>query len=261
MAVLMLQAEGKLNIQDPICQYISDCPDYWQGISLHHLLTHTSGLSDWVQPWGDSTDMPTTSLQLVDHLKHKPPYFEPGEGFRYSENGYIVLGYIIEKVSGQPYEIFLKQRILEPLGMANSGYGDEEVAVGYKVIGTKAPVPDLLFRYSASGLYASVEDLYLWDQALYGTQLLPQEYLDRMFSGYARTPSVDIEEADYGYGWFIGKVLDRQVIAHGGSMAGYTAMFLRFPDEQVTIIVLRNYGMDVYDRLEIELARMVFNSN
>lgn len=257
-AVLMLQAAGKLNVQDSICQYIPDCPDYWQGISLHHLLTHTSGLSDWVQPWESAAERPTSSLELVDHLKHEPPYFEPGEGFRYSENGYVVLGYIIEKVSDQRYDIFLQQRIFEPLGMANSGYGNEEVAVGYNPIGTKAPDPDLLFRYSASGLYASVEDLYRWDQALYSTQLLPQEYMDRMLSGYVRTPSVDIEEADYGYGWFIGKVLNRRVIAHGGSMAGYTAMFLRFPDDRATIVVLRNYGLDVYDHLEIELAKMVF---
>jgi len=258
MAVLMLEAEGKLDVQDPICQYIPDCPEYWQEITIHHLLTHTSGLSDWIQPWAGEEDIPSTSLELVEQIKHKPPYFAPGEELRYSGNGYIVLGHIIEEVSGQSYESFLQQRIFEPLGMVNSGLGDENVTVGYWKDGEKAPVPDLLFQYSAGGLYSSVEDLYLWDQALYGEQLIPQEYLDRIFTGYARTSSMDIDEADYGYGWFIGKILDRPVIAHGGGMNGFTSMLLRFPNEQVTIIVLRSYGIPIYDRLEIELAKMVF---
>ena len=142
--------------------------------------------------------------------------------------------------------------------MPVSAPASKNVAVGYWKGGEKAPVPDLLFQYSAGGLYSSVEDLYLWDQALYGEQLIPQESLDRMFTGYARTPSMDIDEADYGYGWFVGKILDRPVLAHGGGMSGFTPMILRFPDEQVTVIVLRNYGIQIYDRLEIELAKMVF---
>jgi CubicO group peptidase (beta-lactamase class C family) len=250
-----------LDIQDLICGYIPDCPNYWQEITIHHLLTHTSGMSDWIQPWDGETCAPSTALELVAQLKHEPPYFEPGENFRYSNNGYIVLGYIIEKISGQSYQEFLRERIFEPLGMENSGYDADNVALGYKAIGIPVPVPDLLFRYSGSGLYSSVEDLYLLDQALYSEQLILQEYLDRMFTGYARTTSMDIEPADYGYGWFIGKILDRPVIAHGGMMAGYTAMFLRFPDERMTIIVLRNVGMEIYDRLEIELARNVFGED
>jgi len=142
--------------------------------------------------------------------------------------------------------------------MSNSGY-DNNVAVGYKPIGIKAPVPDPLFQGSASGLYSSVEDLHLWDQALYEDRLVPKEYLDMMFTGYVRTPSVDFEGANYGYGWFIGNILDRSMVAHGGLMSGYTSMLLRFPDERVTIIVLRNYEVQVYDRLEIELAKMVFD--
>ncbi len=261
MAVMLLQADGNLDVQDPICRYIPECPDYWQGITLHHLLTHTSGVSDWIPSWGSEADKPTTGLERVELIKQKAPYFKPGEQFRYSENGYIILGFVIEKVSGQAYDEFLKEYIFEPLGMDNSGYEGNSVAVGYKATGIKAPIPDLLFRYSASGLYSSVEDLYLWDQALYGEQFISQEYLDMMFKGYARTPSLDMKDADYGYGWFIGNILNRPVIAHGGMMSGYTAMILRFPDERMTIIVLRNYEMARYDRLEIELAKMVFGEN
>jgi CubicO group peptidase (beta-lactamase class C family) len=265
LAILMLEARGQLDVQDPICDYVADCPEYWQGLTIHHLLTHTSGLSDWSQPWRDESDRPANSAQLIDHFRGKPPYFGPGEDLRYSANGYIVLGHIIEQVSGQSYQAFLQQEVFEPLGMANSGYGHHDsMAVGYRPvgdgeqIGERAPVPDLLFRYSAGGLYSSVEDLFRWEQALHQEELIPREYEGRMFTGYARTPSVDIEGADYGYGWFVGRVLDRPVLAHSGVLPGFTATLMRFPREKVTIIVLRNYGLDLYDRLEIELAGMLF---
>jgi len=170
LAVMQLQADGQLDVGDSICHYISECPDFWQGITLHHLLTHTSGVSDWIQPWDREADTPSTGLERVAQIKQKVPYFESGEQFRYSENGYIILGAIIEEVSGGAYDEFLKERIFDPLGMGNSGYEGSDVARGYKNTGIEAPIPDLLFRYSASGLYASIEDLYLFDQALYGEQ-------------------------------------------------------------------------------------------
>ncbi len=258
MAVMQLQADGKLDVQDQICQYIPECPDYWGGITLHHLLTHTSGVADEIKPWESEADKPKTGLERVELIKKVAPYFQPGEQLRYSGNGYIILGAIIEEVSGQPYDVFLEERIFEPLGMENSGYEGKSIAVGYRSTGTKVPNPDMLFRYSAGGLFSTVEDLYLWDQAFYGEKLVPQEYLALMFTGYELTPSMDFKDAKYGYGWFIGKILDRKMIFHGGGMSGYSAGILRFPDEQVTIIVLRNYEVQIYDRLEIELAKIAF---
>jgi len=261
MAVTQLQADGKLDVQDNICEYIPDCPDYWGEITLHHLLTHTSGVADEKKPWESEADKPKTGLERVEYIKGVAPYFLPGEQLKYSENGYVILGAIIEEVSGQPYDEYLKVNIFEPLGMKNTGFKGENIAVGYGPTGTKVPEPDILFRYSATGLYSTVEDLYLWDQALYGEELLPQEYLDLMFTGYALTPSVDFPGAKYGYGWFIHNMLDRRLIFHGGGMSGYSSGIMRFPDEKVFIIVLRNYELQVYDRLEIELAKIVFGEN
>ena len=258
MAVMMLQAEGKLNVEDHICPFIPDCPEYWDGITIHHLLTHTSGVSDWIQPWDSTAEIPTSALQLVEQIKHKPPYFEPGTDFRYSENGYLILGYVIGKVSEHSYVSFLQQRIFNPLGMKYSGYEDGKIAIGYKSNGQPAPKPDLLFRFSASGLFSSVEDLYLWDQALCADELISREYLDKIFTGYAETPSTDFEGSKYGYGWFIGEILERPVVFHGGMMAGYQAMILRFLEDGVTIIVLRNRETQIYDRLEIKLTEMLF---
>jgi len=260
-AIMQLQAEGKLDIRDSICKYISECPAYWQEITLHHLLTHTSGVSDWVESWGSEAEKPVTGLDRVELITQKAPYFQPGEQLRYSENGYVILGAIIEIVSGQAYDEYLKEHIFEPLGQNNSGYQGHNIAIGYKPSGEQAPMPDVLFRYSASGLYSTVEDLYLWDQALYSDQLISQEYLDMMFTGYARTPSVDFKGSDYGYGWFIGEILDRQLIFHGSSMSGYSGEIMRFPDQKVTIIILRNQEIQVYDRLGIELAEIVFGEN
>jgi CubicO group peptidase (beta-lactamase class C family) len=261
MAIMQLQADGKLDVQDMLCQYLPECPDYWQDITLHHLLTHTSGVSDVVQTWGSEADKPTTGLERVAFIRQNAPYFEPGEQLRYCENGYVILGAIIESVGGQTYAEYLREHIFEPLGMKNSGYEGNNIAVGYKPTGDKAPVPDMLFRYAASGLYSTVEDLYWWDQALYGEEMLAQEYLDMMFTGYVETPSVDFTGADYGYGWFIGETLERSVIFHGGVMSGYSSMIMRFPDDRVTIIILRNYELLMYDRLEIEIAKMVFREN
>ncbi len=258
VAVLQLQAEGELEVQDSICRYLPDCPAYWQNITLHHLLTHTSGVSDWIQPWAAEADKPTTGLERVEQIRQQAPYFQPGAQFRYSENGYLILGAIIEVASGQPYDVYLQEHIFGPVGMENTGYQGGHIATGYDPAGRAAPVADVLFQYAAGGLYSTVEDLYLWDQALYGEQLLAQEYLDEMFTGYATTPSTDFKEAAYGYGWFVGETLGRRAILHGGAMSGYTAMMLRFPDQRVTVIVLRNYGLPLYDQLEIELARMVF---
>jgi CubicO group peptidase (beta-lactamase class C family) len=258
LAVMQLQAAGNLDVQDSICRYIPDCPVHWQGITIHHLLTHTSGVSDTIHPWGSEEDIPTTGLERVELIKRGEPYFQAGDRLRYSSNGYLILGAIIEVISGQNYDEYLKQYIFHPSGMENSGYQGNSVAAGYKPDGSQAPALDLLFRYSAGGLYSTVEDLYLFDQALNAGELLDQEYLDLMFTGYAETPSMDFPGADYGYGWFIGETLNRRVIFQGGAISGYTAGMMRFPDEGVTIIVLRNYEILVYDRLEIEIANLLF---
>jgi CubicO group peptidase (beta-lactamase class C family) len=172
LAVMQLHADGKLDLQDQICNYVPDCPDYWDGITLHHLLTHTSGLADEIQPWGSEAEKPKTGLERVELIKGVAPYFQPGDQLRYSTNGYIILGAIIEIISGQSFDEFLKGRIFEPLGMANTSFEEAGIAVGYRPTGTKVPDPDMVFRYSAGGLYSTVEDLYVFDQALYGKILI-----------------------------------------------------------------------------------------
>lgn len=243
MAILILQSQGRLNVQDPICRYIEDCPAAWEDITIHHLLTHTSGMV--VMPDDNSyPETPVTPRELLDLFDDAPLDFQPGERHSYSNCGYWVLGYVIEEVSGQSYEAFVQQWILEPLDLHDSGFDEEAngLAVGYVDQNTAAPaqVIESSFPYSAGALYSTVEDLYRWDQALYTEQLIPQELLDQMFASHASLYPDAVGSAAYGYGWLAWDHLGRRLVGHGGAIDGFRAWILRYPDNRVTIIVLSN---------------------
>jgi CubicO group peptidase (beta-lactamase class C family) len=243
MAILMLQEQGKLNVQDPICKYIPDCPAAWKEIAIHHLLTHTSGIPDPLSltDYQRTDATPSPPEQTILRFKDKPLDFQPGEKWSYSNSGYILLGAIIERVSGQAYEDFLQKNIFEPLKMVDTGYDHNrtDLAVGYTSSGRiKANSVDMSLPYAAGGLYSTVEDLYRWDQALYTEQLVPQQALDTMFTAHASVP--DSDGFGYGYGWLIGKYLNRLNITHGGGLVGYTSLIDRYPDDKTTVIVLTN---------------------
>jgi len=242
MAILILQSQGRLNVQDPICRYIDDCPAAWEGITIHHLLTHTSGITYMV---GNSGSLPITPAELIALIKDLPLAFQPGEKFSYSNCGYWVLGYIIEQVSGQSYKDFIQQAIFEPLDMHDSGYDQDAsgLAVGYKDRYTIAPpsgVSDSSFAYSAGALYSTVEDIYRWDQALYTNQLISKDLLDQIFAPQIIMDPDVVGSMAYGYGWFVLDDLSQQVVWHGGSIDGFKAGIIRYPDERITIILLSN---------------------
>jgi CubicO group peptidase (beta-lactamase class C family) len=242
MAILILQSQGRLNVQDPICRTIEDCPAAWEDITIHHLLTHTSGITPMV---GNSGSLPITPDELIALIKDSPLDFQPGERFSYSNCGYWVLGYIIEQVSGQSYKDFIQQAIFEPLEMHDSGYDQDArgLAVGYKdqyTIATPSGVSDSSFAYSAGALYSTVEDLYRWDQALYTDKLIPRELLDQMFAPLINLSPDVVGSAAYGYGWIVQGDLGRQLVWHGGAIDGFRSSIIRYPDERITIILLSN---------------------
>ena len=256
-AVLRLQELGALTVDDPVCEYIDHCPTAWQPITIHHLLNHTSGVSDYVQPWGMEDEQPTNSAELIERIATDDTYFAAGEDFRYSHNGYIILGHIIEVVSDGTYNDFLNQQFFEPLGMNNTGLAGDLVPYGYN-----DPLPpitylDPIYRFSSSGIISTAADLAIWINALMQGEVLSQDSLEAMLTGYAATPSMDFPGSLYGYGWYIGEVNGREAYFHGGMDQGYTSFILYFPNENLTFIVLRNYGIDIYDRLEIDLAEML----
>jgi CubicO group peptidase (beta-lactamase class C family) len=242
MAILILQSQGRLNVQDPICRYIEDCPTTWEDITIHHLLTHSSGITSMVMYSGS---FPITPAKLIALVKDLSLDFQPGEKVSYSNCGYWVLGYIIEQVSGQSYNDFIKQTIFEPLEMHDSGYEQDPpgLAVGYKnqySIATLSSMSDSSFAYSAGALYSTVEDLYRWDQALYTDQLIPRELLDQMFVPRVSLYPDVVGSVAYGYGWMVLDELGRRLVGHGGAIEGFRAWIIRFPGDHISIIGMSN---------------------
>ena len=235
-AIMLLEEEGKLSVQDSMCQHLPQCPAAWQPITIHHLLTHTAGLPDSL---GLPYTRPATPAELRTAIEQLPLLSKPGARFEYSDAGYILAGLIMEQVSGQPYGEFLQERIFNPAGMADSGYGDggEQLAVGYlyAAASTKSPPFEPTRDYAAGGVYSTAEDLLRWDQALYADTPLTAASRERLF-----TPYTVVDEAEYGYGWFITGEPDHRLISHGGSGSGFQTELACHVDDQVTIIVLAN---------------------
>ena len=270
MAILMLQERGKLHVKDHLCIYISDCPQDWQPITLTHLLTHSSGipdytdLPDFVPTW----TQPTTPEELISRFKNLPLEFTPGSRFRYSNSGYILLGYIIERVSGESYATFLENNIFRPLKMNNSGYDVAypalpQHATGYYKGYIKPDPYDPSVLYAAGALYSTVEDMNIWNRALMMHIILPQQALDAMFTPQIPCPppgprgcllSTDL---GYGYGLFIAAEPQGRLIYHVGHIDGYFTYSGFYPASKLSIVVLSN--LETTDVLQIgrTLASMV----
>ena len=269
MAIMILQERGKLNVQDSICKYLADCPAAWQQITLHHLLSHTSGLAkhDKAGDYLKTAMMPMTVTQLIDNFRNKPADFKPGEKFDYNNNGYILLGYVIEKVSGQSYEVFLRENIFAPLRMTDTGYDDHDPIIKNRAAGYRrddervggdlfnAHYTDISQQLSAGGLYSTTGDLMRLDQALYDHVFLSPKTLDTMFAPmigkYGPPPT-------YGYGWFVNQQLNRRAISHPGGVPGFTSILTRFPDDKVLIVLLGNLENSQVIRASNDLAAIIF---
>jgi CubicO group peptidase (beta-lactamase class C family) len=248
MAVLILQARGHIDLEDPVCSYIADCPVHWSQITIHQLLTHQSGLPDSWQFYDDKNEpgVAYEPAEIVRWFKDAPLDFAPGDRFSYSNTGYLLLGLLVERVSGRSYEQFLRHEIFEPLQMADTGYAHDDagLAVGYRTGDLEAPFINASLAYSAGGLYSTVQDLYRWDRSFYTEALLPQDLLDAVFALLVSTPHLPFappyDQMGYGYGWFVGEHLGRRVAGHGGSYNGFRALIERYPDDQISIIILSN---------------------
>ena len=244
-AVLRLQEQGKLAVDAPICTYLDPCPDAWTGITVHHLLTHTSGIPSYtgMPDYMKRMMVPTTIDEMIGRVRDLPLEFQPGEKFKYNNSGYFLLGAIIEKASGRKYEKVLRDEFFTPLGMADSGYDWPTPilprrASGYARVNgelANAQYLDMQQPYSAGSLYSTVGDLLKWDQALYTDQVLPDAAREQMF-----TPFKD----NYAYGWAInpeGKSTSgKRQVGHGGGINGFSTMITRVPDDRLVVIVLGN---------------------
>lgn len=262
MAVMILVERGKLDVNDPICKYVENCPKVWAGIRIRHLLNHTSGIPDFTGfPDVDRfSRLPMTPLETMALFRDKPLEFLPGERFRYDNSGYLVLGYIIERVSGERYEDFLRKNIYEPLGMSDSGYDHPWMILKNRASGyerkdeqvVNATIIEMDAPLGGGSMYSTVRDLLRWDQALYSEKLVSRKSLGQIFTPY-RGPYIPVESWErglyarhqYGFGWFITKWFDRDLVWHAGIINGFCSAILRYPQDHALVVVLENMEPDL----------------
>jgi len=240
-AIMMLQERGKLKTGDSICAHLSECPAAWQAVTIHHLLTHTSGIPDYTAlPENDKTRaLPVSHVELVARFKDKPLEFAPGQAFKTSNSGYYLLGMIIERAAAMSYEDFLQANLFKPLGMTSTGYDRNSRVIknrasGYGVLAgilVNAPYTDMSSPFAAGGLYSTVEDLLRWDRALYTDTLVSRQSVEKIFTPF---------KSEHGYGWYNRTKHGRRALEQNGSLGGFFSAFTRVPDERVTVIVLAN---------------------
>ena len=254
-AVLILQLvqDGKLNLNGKITDYLTNYrKEIGSQVSIHHLLTHSSGIPNYTdnESFFPNSVKPYGVTDFVRIYCSGDLEFKPGAQFSYSNSGYFILGAILERVTGKTYEQLLKERILEPLGMKQTGYDMHEYIIpgrasGYerKLSGYKhAAYLDMGLPYAAGSLYSSVEDLMIWNQALYGNSLLADSLKEKMFAGYLEMDS----NTKAGYGWFNEQIPAKdstrmiQMIWHSGGINGFRTELARFPEEKNFVVVLDN---------------------
>lgn len=254
MAILILEARGKVDADDPACDYLDACPAGWEAITIRHLVAHQSGIADYTEQPAWEPTQPTTPAEIISSVAGLPLNWTPGTQFGYSNSGYVLLGMVIERASGQPYETFLAENIFKPLGMDDSGYDHDGsgLAVGYSSEFTPASPIDMTQPFAAGGLYSTVLDMQRWDEALYGDNLVPRPFLDRFFAPIATT--TDQSGMAYAYGVYVGRERDLNLASHDGGINGFTAYYARYPDEHLSVVLLTNReeGPNLY-----ELARLM----
>ena len=246
-AILKLQEQGKLSVEDKLSKYYPDFPRGGE-VTLRHLLTHTSGIHSYTDKPGfmDSVTKPIKPDALVKSFENDPFDFHPGEKWSYCNSGFFLLGCIVEKVSGESYEEFLRKTFFEPLGMRNTGvhHSDAElknVALGYDGGPKRAVNWDMSWAGGAGALYSTVGDLYRWNEAIFHYKILTAATLEAAFTPVKTAANQgDNPDAGYGFGWAIAKFRGASEISHGGGLNGFTSFLLRLPGKNVTVAVLAN---------------------
>lgn len=246
MAIMILAQRKKLSYEDRLTDFFPGFPEYGKQISVRHLLNHTSGLIAYEDVMDDNATTPLNDQDVLELMKQQNhTHFPPGTQYRYSNGGYVLLGLIVEKASGTSFPEFLRKSIFAPLRMNHTvlyhrdDHSDRRRAYGYSKRGEAFVRTDQSLTSSTRGdgtVYSSVEELYRWDQALYGTRLVSAAALKEAF-----TPAAQVDEdTGYGFGWFIESKRGLRTVWHSGNTIGFTQLIRRFPDQKFSIIMQAN---------------------
>lgn len=265
--ILQLVEQGKIKLNGKLSDYLPEYrKDVGEKVTIHQLLTHTSGIPSYTSQPGFFENVSRNPYKVDEFVKKYASgdlEFEPGSKFLYNNSGYFLLGAIIEHVTGKAYEQVLQENIFNPAGMKNTGYDHHDTILSKRATGysktpdgyTNAAYLDMSIPYAAGSLYSTVEDLFLWDQALYTDKLLSAQSKALMY-----TPFLN----NYAYGWAIQNAsfklnnADVPVITHDGGINGFTTTIVRFPKEKNLIVMLDNTGTGYLDRLSDSIAKIIY---
>jgi CubicO group peptidase (beta-lactamase class C family) len=243
-AVMMLVEAGKLSLDDKLIKFFPDGPDAWRNITIRHLLTHTSGMGDYPNDFDLRRDY--TEDEMIQRIKAIPLTFQPGEKWSYSNLGYVTLGVLIHKISGQFYGDFLQERVFKPLGMSTARVISEadivpNRAAGYRLVNGELKnqnwVSPTLNTTADGALYLTVYDMAKWDAALYTEKLLKRSSLEQMWTPVKLN---DGKTSPYGFGWALGELRGHHIVEHGGSWQGFKSQISRYVDDKLTVVVFAN---------------------
>jgi len=268
-AIMMLVEEEKVHLDDPLTKYFPEAPQAWRGITIQHLLSHTSGIQNhvavphWLDVFRTNLAFETTPPrdELLKMFFKLPLEFQPGETWAYDNTGYYLLGIVIEKASGKPYWQFVDQRIFKPLGMVSTRSTDPQPIVPNRASGYEwknnhfenRPVLLPPIAFSAGSILSTVEDMAKWDAALYTEKLLKKSSLDQIWTAAVTKDGAE-PPFNYGFGWFIESYHGHRLVQHSGGTPGFSSAIYRFVDDKLTIIILTNHGDRIVDQLAVDLA-------
>ena len=256
-SILLLEERGKLSLDDPIKKHMPDAPAAWDAITIFSLLTHTSGITNF-------TALPDyKSLKLVEMpvaktivtVRDKPLDFVPGEKMSYSNSGYLVLGHVIERITGASYEKFVTDNIFTPLGMKDSGYDSNKTVIARRAAGympspagpVNAGFVHMSIPHAAGALYSTTEDLLRWEQGLFGGKVITPASLAKMTTPF---------KGDYALGVVVQTASGRKVVQHGGGIDGFNTFLAYYPDDKLTVAVLANLNGQTPNQIATKLATL-----
>lgn len=264
VAILQLMEQGKLSLQDEITRFIPDYPTQGNKITIEHLLTHTSGIHNYagIKDPEKKLSGDISLSQVIDFFKNLPMRFAPGTKWEYSNSGYLLLGYIIEKITGKSYPEYLEENIFKPLGMSNSYFANNKRIIKKRVGAYSAGEmgfensrylnPTII--YSAGAIQSTIGDFFKWHQAVHTYKLVKKETIEKAFTRYKLT---DGKETDYGYGWKLGFVYESPSVWHGGSIEGFGNIEIYLPKEDVFVIIFSNCDCYYPKDIAAKLAALV----
>jgi len=265
VAILMLLEEGKLSLEDNITKFIPEYPTNGKNITVHHLLTHTSGIKSYtsMQSFGKVMMIDESPIKFIDFFKNEPMDFNPGEKYKYNNSGYFILGYIIEKASGMTYQKFIQERIFDKIKMNSSYYGSHSKLIknrasGYQNRGefTNAQYISLTLPYAAGSIMSTVDDMLKWQTALTNNVFVKQATINKAFTNYTLNNGDTI---NYGYGWSINELYNEPTIEHGGAIPGYLSMGVFVPSKNVYVILFSNCGCQSPTNAALEITALAID--